>query len=121
FRQGRGRDGGTGGSRDRIDARETRRDRQAHWRHAGMTSGVKQALPQLAIPKTGVEGKGISGRKGGAGFTEALGKLGDKTHTSGSREAPPTRQDTDLRSGWPRFANRLGASDDQASAALGKP
>ncbi len=80
-----------------------------------MTSGVKQALPQFAMPKTGVEGKTQPGRKGGADFTEALGKLVEKAQAGNAKEARATAQDTDMRTGWPRFANRLDASEDGTS------
>ncbi|MBL8577522.1 MAG: flagellar hook-length control protein FliK [Mesorhizobium sp.] len=83
-----------------------------------MTSGVKQALPQFAMPKTGTDGKAMPGRKGGADFTEALGKLVGKT--DGSRDAVATRRDSDLRAGWPRFANQFDNSGGQP-ASLDRP
>jgi len=80
-----------------------------------MTSGVKQALPQFAMPKSGVEGKTQPGRKGAADFTEALGKLVEKAQAGSAKEARATAQDADLRTGWPRFANRIDGSEDGTS------
>ncbi|MEQ1944686.1 flagellar hook-length control protein FliK [Mesorhizobium sp. VNQ89] len=80
-----------------------------------MTSGVKQALPLLSIPKAGVEGKAVPGRKGGPDFMEALGKLVENDRSADTKHARTTSQENDLRSGWPRFANRLDASEDQAT------
>ncbi|MBX3582155.1 MAG: flagellar hook-length control protein FliK [Rhizobiaceae bacterium] len=89
-----------------------------------MTSGVKQALPQMLSPKTPPDGKMPRGRAGGPEFAEALGGFLGKTNGNGPSNATVPTPGSALRTAWPGFAkgpesemaeNQAGPASNRAS------
>ena len=92
-----------------------------------MTSGVKQALPQVLMPKTGVEGKAARNRAPQGDFAEALG-LGKFARQLKSGEAKADRHDVEAGPALPRLAAKLDTAIDRTQGiasklevAVGKP
>lgn len=71
-----------------------------------MTSGVKQALPQVLMPKTGVEGKAARNRAPQGDFAEALG-VGKSSKQQKSAEAKAERPEVEVKPLWQRLAAKL--------------
>jgi hypothetical protein len=69
-----------------------------------MTSGVKQALPQILTPKAGIDGKAAHNRAPRADFAETLGMGND---------AKPDLPEADARPSWPRLASKLDEAIDR--------
>lgn len=69
-----------------------------------MTGGVKQALPQVLMPKSGPEGKAARNRAPQADFAEALG-IGRSSKKS--TEAKADRQGIEAKPLWQRLAAKL--------------
>jgi chemotaxis protein MotD len=74
-----------------------------------MTSAVKQALPQVLMPKPGVEGKAARSRAPQGDFAEALG-IGKSTKQVKPGEAKVDRQDIEAKPLWQRLAAKLGTA-----------
>lgn len=77
-----------------------------------MTSGVKQALPQMLSPKTTADGRMPRGRAGGQEFAATLGGvLGNP-----AADAKIARPGSDLRTIWSGFAQGRESDMPQRSA-----
>ncbi len=85
-----------------------------------MTSGVKQALPQVLMPKTGAEGKAVRNRAPQADFAEALG-TGKFSRAAKSADVKADRAAADASPAWPRFASKLDNSIDRTRDVVSKP
>ena len=84
-----------------------------------MTNGVKQALPQVLMPKTGVEGKAARNRAPQADFAETLG-IGEIARQLKSGEARIDRQEVEARPSWQRLAARLDTAIGRAQLIASK-
>ena len=84
-----------------------------------MTSGVKQALPQVLMPKTGVEGKAARNRAPQGDFAETLG-IGKFARQLKSGEAKIDRQEVEARPSWPRLAAKLDTAIDRTQGIASK-
>lgn len=83
-----------------------------------MTSGVKQALPQMPMPKPGIEGRPSRNRMPQGNFAEALG-IGKLARQPRAVEAKPgdgriDRQEAALPPSWQRLATKLDTAIDRA-------
>jgi chemotaxis protein MotD len=76
-----------------------------------MTSGVKQALPQVLMPKAGIEAKAARNRASHGDFAETLG-IGKFAKQQKSGEAKADRQETEARPPWQRLAAKLDTAID---------
>lgn len=81
-----------------------------------MTSGVKQALPQVLMPKIGVDGKAARNRMPQGDFAEALG-MAKQTKPPKPGDAKPNQLE-DVRPAWPRLASKLDAIDRTQAPAM---
>jgi chemotaxis protein MotD len=82
-----------------------------------MTSGVKQALPQVLMPKTGAEGKAARNRAPQGDFAEALG-IGKSSKQPKSAEAKAERQQIEAKPLWQRLAAKLDTADRTQDSKL---
>ena len=82
-----------------------------------MTSGVKQALPQVLMPKTGAEGKAQRNRAPQGDFAEALGlpKAGKQP-----KQADTRADRSESRPVWPHLASRLDNAIDRTQDIAAK-
>jgi chemotaxis protein MotD len=71
-----------------------------------MTSSVKQALPQVLMPKAGVDGKAPRSRTPQGDFAEALG-IGKSAKQVKLGEAKSDRQEIEVKPLWQRLAANL--------------
>lgn len=78
-----------------------------------MTSGVKQALPQVLMPKTGVDGKAARSRMPQTDFAEALG-IGKSSKQPKSTEAKADRHEVEAKPLWQRLAVKLNTPAEHA-------
>lgn len=84
-----------------------------------MTSGVKQALPQVLMPKAGVEGKAARNRAPQGDFAETLG-LGKVAKQLKSEQAKAGSQEVEARPSWPRLAAKLDTAIDRVQEIAAK-
>ena len=75
-----------------------------------MTSGVKQALPQVLMPKTGLDGKAGCNRAPQGDFVEALG-IGKVSKQPKPAEAKAGGQEIEAKPLWQRLAAKLDTPD----------
>ncbi len=82
-----------------------------------MTSGVKQALPQVLMPKAGAEGKAGRNRAPQGDFAEALGlpKAGQQP-----KQADIRADRSEPRPVWPHLASRLDNAIDRTQDIAAK-
>ena len=82
-----------------------------------MTSGVKQALPQVLMPKAGAEGKAARNRAPQGDFAEALGlpKAGKQP-----KQADARANRSESRPVWPHLASRLDNAIDRTQDIAAK-
>jgi flagellar hook-length control protein FliK len=84
-----------------------------------MTSGVKQALPQVLMPKAGVEGKATRNRAPQGDFAEALG-IGKSSKQPKSAEAKADRQEIEVKPSWQRLAVKLETAAEHSKVIAAK-
>jgi chemotaxis protein MotD len=84
-----------------------------------MTGGVKQALPQVLMPKTGVEGKAVRNRAPQADFAEALG-IGMSAKQQKSSEAKAGQQGVEAKPLWQRLAAKLETAAEHSREIAAK-
>jgi chemotaxis protein MotD len=84
-----------------------------------MTSGVKQALPQVLMPKTGAEGKAARNRAPQGDFAEALG-IGKSAKQQKSSEAKASRQEVEAKPLWQRLAAKLETAAEHSREIAAK-
>lgn len=82
-----------------------------------MTSGVKQVLPQVLMPKAGAGGKGARNPAQQSGFAEALGGAGKSPQQPGSAEVRSGWSKTEATSLWQRLAAKLETAAGHAAKA----
>lgn len=83
-----------------------------------MTSGVKQALPQVLMSKAGGEGKAARNHAPQADFAETLGM--SKFSAKAKAEAKADLPETDTRAPWPRLASKLDEAIDRTQDMTSK-
>jgi chemotaxis protein MotD len=84
-----------------------------------MTSGVKQALPQVLMPKPGVESKTARNRAPLADFAEALG-AGKSAKQVKSGETKAGRQEIEAKPLWQRLAAKLDTAVEHSEVIAAK-
>jgi chemotaxis protein MotD len=84
-----------------------------------MTSGVKQALPQVLMPKTAAEAKAARNRALQGDFAEALG-IGKSAKPQKSSEAKAGRQDVEAKPLWQRLAAKLETAAEHSQEIAAK-
>jgi chemotaxis protein MotD len=84
-----------------------------------MTSGVKQALPQVLMPKAGVEGKAISKRAPQGDFAETLG-MGKIAKQLKSAESKADLQEIEAKPLWQRLAAKLDTAAEHSKVIAAK-
>ena len=84
-----------------------------------MTSGVKQALPQVLMPKTGVEGKAARSRAPQGDFAEALG-IGKSSKQQKSAEAKAERSEVEAKPLWQRLAVKFETAAEHSRVIAAK-
>jgi chemotaxis protein MotD len=84
-----------------------------------MTSGVKQALPQVLMPKTGVEGKAARNRAPQGDFAEALG-VGKSSKQQKPNEAKAERTEVEAKPLWQRLAAKLETAAEHSRVIAAK-
>lgn len=84
-----------------------------------MTSGVKQAVPQVLMSKTGVEAKAARNRAPQGDFAEALG-VGKSSKQQKPAEAKAERPEVEAKPLWQRLAAKLETAAEHSRVIAAK-